>query len=190
MAARQDSDRERPARAVQRLLRTGRKTDHTLGRDGGGSLRTGQLESDQQTDSRVRRALFPLAALAQPMEQHRRIRSAVLRSVQRCRSRSFRWLHCQRRSIQWHRSAGQRTSGGEGNRFPALHSGEFDRLFHGLPEELAETHKLLFQPRLGVAYAINSKTAVRAGLGMFPNRTMINRDTAWAEMLLSNRKRQ
>ncbi len=66
----------------------------------------------------------------------------------------------------------------EGNRFPALHTGEFDRLFHDLPEGLAETHKLMFQPRLGVAYAVNNKTAFRAGIGMFANRTMINRDTA------------
>lgn len=66
----------------------------------------------------------------------------------------------------------------EGNRFPALHTGEFDRLFHGLPEGLAETHKLLFQPRVGIAYALTKKTALRAGIGMFANRTMINRDTA------------
>ena len=66
----------------------------------------------------------------------------------------------------------------EGNRFPALHTGQFDRLFHGLPEGLAETHYRVFQPRLGLAYGFNSKTSLRAGLGMFPNRTAINRDTA------------
>ncbi len=66
----------------------------------------------------------------------------------------------------------------EGNRFPQLHTGEFDRLFHGLPEGLAETHYRVFQPRLGLAYGLNPKTSIRAGLGMFANRTMINRDTA------------
>ncbi|PYU87181.1 MAG: TonB-dependent receptor [Acidobacteria bacterium] len=66
----------------------------------------------------------------------------------------------------------------EGGRFPALHSGEFDRLFHGLPEGFAKTHKLVFQPRLGIAYAMNSRTAIRVGVGAFANRTMINRDTA------------
>ncbi|HJZ98579.1 MAG TPA: carboxypeptidase-like regulatory domain-containing protein [Candidatus Solibacter sp.] len=66
----------------------------------------------------------------------------------------------------------------EGNRFPQLHTGQFDRLFHGLPEGLAETHWTVFQPRLGLAYGINSKTSLRAGLGMFANRTAINRDTA------------
>jgi len=66
----------------------------------------------------------------------------------------------------------------EGNRFPALHTGEFDRLYHCLPDGLSQTQKLLFQPRLGAAYALNSKTAIRSGLGLFANRTMINRDTA------------
>jgi hypothetical protein len=66
----------------------------------------------------------------------------------------------------------------EGGRFPVLHTGEFNRLYHCLPEGLAETHYLVFQPRVGVAYALSSKTALRAGIGMFANRTAINRDTA------------
>ena len=66
----------------------------------------------------------------------------------------------------------------EGNRFPVLHTGEFDRLYHCLPEGLAQTHYLLFQPRVGLAYALTPKTALRAGVGMFANRTAINRDTA------------
>jgi hypothetical protein len=66
----------------------------------------------------------------------------------------------------------------EGGRFPVLHSGEFDRLYHCLPEGLAATHYLVFQPRLGLAYALTPKTALRAGLGMFANRTAITRDTA------------
>ena len=66
----------------------------------------------------------------------------------------------------------------EGNRFPVLHTGQFDRLYHCLPDGLAETHYRVFQPRLGLAYAFNNKTVLRAGLGMFANRTAINRDTA------------
>jgi carboxypeptidase family protein/TonB-dependent receptor-like protein len=54
----------------------------------------------------------------------------------------------------------------------------FDRLRHGLPDGLAQTHKNMFQPRLGLAYAITEKTAFRTGLGLFYNRPMINRDTA------------
>ncbi len=64
------------------------------------------------------------------------------------------------------------------DRIPQLQTGEFDRLRHGLPDGLADTHKNLFQPRLGLAYAVNQKTAFRTGLGLFYNRTMINRDTA------------
>ncbi len=66
----------------------------------------------------------------------------------------------------------------EGGRFPVLHTGEFDRLYHCLPDGLAETHYRVFQPRLGIAYALTPKTALRAGIGMFANRTAINRDTA------------
>jgi len=66
----------------------------------------------------------------------------------------------------------------EGNRFPVLHTGEFDRLFHGLPKGFSKTHYLVFQPRFGLAYAPNNKTALRVGIGAFANRTMINRDTA------------
>ncbi len=53
-----------------------------------------------------------------------------------------------------------------------------DRLRHGLPDGLAQTHKNMLQPRLGLAYAITPKTAFRTGLGLFYNRPMINRDTA------------
>ncbi len=66
----------------------------------------------------------------------------------------------------------------EGHRFPILHTGQFDRLYHCLPEGLAQTHLMVFQPRVGVAYALTPKTALRAGIGMFANRTAINRDTA------------
>src|SRR6266853_1452991 len=66
----------------------------------------------------------------------------------------------------------------EGNRFPVLHTGQFDRLYHCLPDGLAETHFTVFQPRVGVAFALTPKTAIRAGIGAFANRTAINRDTA------------
>jgi hypothetical protein len=56
--------------------------------------------------------------------------------------------------------------------------GELDRLRHGLPDGLAVTHKAMFQPRLGLAYAITPETAFRTGIGLFYNRPMINRDTA------------
>jgi len=54
----------------------------------------------------------------------------------------------------------------------------FDRPRHGLPDGLAQTNKDMFQPRLGLAYAVTPKTAFRTGIGLFYNRPMINRDTA------------
>jgi hypothetical protein len=56
--------------------------------------------------------------------------------------------------------------------------GNLDRLRHNLPDGLAQTHKDMFQPRFGLAYAVTPKTAFRTGLGLFYNRPMINRDTA------------
>ena len=66
----------------------------------------------------------------------------------------------------------------EGGRVAAFRSKEFDRLRHNLPNGFSPTYKNLWQPRLGLAYALTPKTALRAGLGRFYNRTMINRDTA------------
>ena len=66
----------------------------------------------------------------------------------------------------------------EGGRVPALHSGQFTRLYHGLPDGLSPTHWDVFQPRLGVAYGFSPKMSLRAGVGSFANRTMINRDTS------------
>jgi hypothetical protein len=65
-----------------------------------------------------------------------------------------------------------------GGRIPALDSGQYKSLYHGLPDGLSPTHWNVFQPRVGVAYAFNAKTVVRAGAGSFANRTAINRDTA------------
>ncbi len=66
----------------------------------------------------------------------------------------------------------------EGGRVPALHSGQFTSLYHGLPDGLSPTQWKVFQPRLGVAYAFSPKMALRSGIGAFANRTAINRDTA------------
>ena len=61
-------------------------------------------------------------------------------------------------------------------RFPSLSN--FKNLYHDLPNGFSQTHYGVFQPRLGAAYGLNNKTSLRAGLGAFANRTMINRDTA------------
>ena len=62
--------------------------------------------------------------------------------------------------------------------FPFLR--DFAGMYHGLPDGFAPTQQGLgvFQPRLGLAYSINDKTSLRAGVGKFVNRTGINRDLA------------
>ncbi|MBI3653067.1 MAG: TonB-dependent receptor [Acidobacteria bacterium] len=49
-------------------------------------------------------------------------------------------------------------------------SGQFDFLFRGLPKEYSKIHKGDLQPRIGIAYAFNDKTVVRAGAGRFFTR--------------------
>lgn len=46
-------------------------------------------------------------------------------------------------------------------------TGEFDRLFSGGKKSWGQFQKLDLQPRLGVAYSINTKTVVRSGVGRF-----------------------
>ncbi|HXG68945.1 MAG TPA: carboxypeptidase-like regulatory domain-containing protein [Blastocatellia bacterium] len=55
-------------------------------------------------------------------------------------------------------------------RVPIADTGEFDFLFRGLPKQYSEIHKDNFQPRVGIAYAINDKMVVRAGAGRFFTR--------------------
>ena len=46
-------------------------------------------------------------------------------------------------------------------------SGEYNRLFSGGNDYWGQVQKWNFQPRLGIAYSLNSKTALRTGLGRF-----------------------
>ncbi len=61
--------------------------------------------------------------------------------------------------------------------FPQLAS--MQRLYHGVPNGFSETPKDGFQPRLGMAYAIDDKTTFRAGIGRFLNRVQINTTAAY-----------
>jgi len=53
------------------------------------------------------------------------------------------------------------------------------RLYHGVPNGFSETPKDGFQPRLGLAYAVNDQTTFRAGVGRFLNRVQINTTAAY-----------
>jgi hypothetical protein len=61
--------------------------------------------------------------------------------------------------------------------FPQL--ANLQRLYHGVPNGFSETPKDGFQPRLGMAYAINEETTFRAGVGKFLNRVQINTTAAY-----------
>ncbi len=47
-------------------------------------------------------------------------------------------------------------------------------LFNGAPRGFAETHKNVFEPRLGASYGLNDKTVFRASAGVFHNRVTLN----------------
>jgi hypothetical protein len=49
-------------------------------------------------------------------------------------------------------------------------TGEFNFLFRGAPAQFSKIHKNNFQPRLGIAYALNDKNVIRAGVGRFYTR--------------------
>jgi len=52
----------------------------------------------------------------------------------------------------------------------AAQTSAYNGLFHNLPRGYTHVQKFLFQPRLGAAYALNSKTVFRAGFGRYTNR--------------------
>ncbi len=49
-------------------------------------------------------------------------------------------------------------------------TGQFDFLFRGESKSFSQIHKNTFQPRAGMAYAINDKNVFRAGIGRFMTR--------------------
>jgi hypothetical protein len=61
--------------------------------------------------------------------------------------------------------------------FPQL--ADLQRLYRGVPNGFSETSKKGFQPRLGLAYSLNDKTTMRAGVGLFLNRVQINTTAAY-----------
>ena len=47
-------------------------------------------------------------------------------------------------------------------------------LFVGVPRGFAETHKNVFEPRLGMSYSVDPKTIVKASAGVFHTRVTLN----------------
>ncbi len=56
-------------------------------------------------------------------------------------------------------------------------SGQYDRLFQGLPRGFNKTHWNTLEPRLGVAWSVDPSTVVRFGAGIFHNRFTLNDST-------------
>jgi hypothetical protein len=61
--------------------------------------------------------------------------------------------------------------------FPQL--ANLQRLYHGVPNGFSETPANGFQPRVGMAYALNDVMTFRAGVGRFLNRVQINTTAAY-----------
>jgi hypothetical protein len=61
--------------------------------------------------------------------------------------------------------------------FPQL--ADLTRLYHGVPNGFSDTAKDGFQPRVGLAYALNDIRTFRAGIGRFLNRVQINTTAAY-----------
>ncbi len=53
---------------------------------------------------------------------------------------------------------------------PLATTGAADNLFHNLPRGYIDVHYTTFQPRIGLAYAVNSKMVIRSGFGRFMSR--------------------
>src|SRR6266496_2411462 len=59
----------------------------------------------------------------------------------------------------------------------AASNADLQRLFHDLPRGFSETHKNVFEPRIGTSYALTDKTIARDGFGIFHNRVTLNDST-------------
>lgn len=53
---------------------------------------------------------------------------------------------------------------------PLAVTGAANNLFHNLPRGYIDVHYTTFQPRLGLAYAVNPKTVIRSGFGRYMSR--------------------
>ena len=142
-------------------------------------LRAGQLEADPRSDPRARPALLAVAAVGH--DATRRWRRSTRRSTTPATARG----HRPRRRASWSAAIASTASCCPATRpteeaiadFPQL--ANLQRLYHGVPNGFSETPKDGFQPRLGMAYAINELTTFRAGVGRFLNRVQINTTAAY-----------
>jgi hypothetical protein len=65
---------------------------------------------------------------------------------------------------------GSNFPGSAGGRFPEATDPQYQYLFRGVDSRYSKTHWGQFQPRVGIAYQITSRTVIRAGAGRFFTR--------------------
>ncbi|HET9569344.1 MAG TPA: hypothetical protein VFP16_13295, partial [Vicinamibacterales bacterium] len=63
---------------------------------------------------------------------------------------------------------------GDGNDLLVAQDPRVQALFRGEPRGFSDTHYDVFEPRLGMSYAINDKTIARLNAGVFHNRVTLN----------------
>jgi hypothetical protein len=63
---------------------------------------------------------------------------------------------------------------GEGNDLVVAQDPRVQALFRGEPRGFSQTHKNVFEPRVGASYSMNDKTILRASTGIFHNRVTLN----------------
>lgn len=61
-------------------------------------------------------------------------------------------------------------SDGAHGRIPISDTGQYDFMFRGFPKQYSQIHLGDFQPRVGLAYSVTSKTVIRSGVGRFMTR--------------------
>ena len=64
-------------------------------------------------------------------------------------------------------------------RVQAASDPQYQSLFHGLPRGFSQTHKNVFEPRVGLAYSLGKEnnSVLRVGAGIFHNRVTLNDST-------------
>ena len=103
-------------------------------------------------------------------QQHRQLRSAVLRS-QRWKRSSTRAPAASPAAAAYNGIvlAGDGFED-EGNDLAVASDPQVQALFRGEPRGFSKTHYNVFEPRLGVSYSLNPKTILRTSAGVFHNR--------------------
>ena len=169
--------RQRGARALQQLRRARPAQLHEVALAGDRRLRAGLVEADQPDDDRGRGPVGAVAAVVFDDQQHRQLRSELLRSGAGGRSSTRPRAALTGEQGRYNGIVlpgdGFEGDGGDGPRSAPASM----RLFRGEPRGFSETHYNVFEPRLGVSYQLNEKTVLRASGGIFHNRVTLNDST-------------